>query len=72
MRGSWTWGEVCIGILCLLVAGMALLILDLRRAVEAQRDIQKVQSRLLRQIAETFVCGSDASPEPLPTQEDER
>jgi hypothetical protein len=69
MRPGWNWSAVALAVLCLLIAILGLPLVDLRHAVKAQREIQEVQSRLLRQIAETLVCGSEALLEPLPTPE---
>ena len=73
MRGTWSWGEVFFGVLGVLVALMGLQLWILQQAVETQRDIQEVQSRLLQEIAQKLVCSPDVLLVPFSAEEsDER
>jgi hypothetical protein len=48
---------------------MGLQLVDLQRAIEAQREVQVVQSRLMRQIGQALVGSPELLLEPLPAQE---
>jgi hypothetical protein len=69
MRREQGWREIVLSVLCVLVLAMGLQLVDLQRAIEAQREVQVVQSRLMRQIGQALVGSPELLLEPLPAQE---
>ena len=69
MRRAQGWRASVLSVRCVVVLAMGLPLGDLRRALEAQRDVQGVQSRLMRQIGQALVRSPELLLAPLPAQE---
>ena len=69
MRREQGWREIVLSVRCVFVLAMGLQLVDRRRAIEAQREVHVVQSRLMRQIGQALVCSPKLLLEPLLAQE---
>lgn len=69
MRLEQGWREIVLSVRCVVVLAIGLQLVDLRRALEAQREVHGVQSRLMRQIGQALVGSPELLLEPLPAQE---